>query len=100
VLESEILQEKADNPQPISSVGQPSTGLAINVDVANGTFWAPQDVHQAARNFCRERNRQLSYTIFRDLLKPVRTPKGLTQSEDFKSLRKLAKLKFRVKHRG
>ncbi|KAE9369735.1 Piwi-domain-containing protein [Stipitochalara longipes BDJ] len=86
---------------PVSSVGQPSTGLAINVDVANGTFWAPQDVHQAARNYCRDRNRQLSYTIFRDLLKPVKTPKGVvTQSEDFKNLRKMAKLKFRVKHRG
>ncbi|KAH8777302.1 eukaryotic translation initiation factor-like protein 2C 2 [Hyaloscypha finlandica] len=87
---------------PKSSVGQPSTGLALNVDVANGTFWAPQDVHQAARNFCRDRNRQLSYTVFRDLLKPVKDPKTgvVTQSEDFKNLRKLAKLKFRVKHRG
>jgi eukaryotic translation initiation factor 2C len=76
--------------------------LALNVDVANGTFWAPQDVHQAARNFCRDRNRQLSYTVFRDLLKPVKDPKTgvVTQSEDFKNLRKLAKLKFRVKHRG
>jgi eukaryotic translation initiation factor 2C len=75
--------------------------LALNVDVANGTFWAPQDVHQAARNFCRERNRQLSYTVFRDILKPVKDGKGgVTQSEDFKNLRKMAKLKFRVKHRG
>jgi eukaryotic translation initiation factor 2C len=77
--------------------------LALNVDVANGTFWAPQDVHQAARNFCRDRNRQLSYTVFRDLLKPIKDtkhPGQVTQSEDFKNLRKLAKLKFRVKHRG
>lgn len=77
--------------------------MALNVDVANGTFWAPQDVHQAARNFCRDRNRQLSYTVFRDLLKPIKDtkhPGQVTQSEDFKNLRKLAKLKFRVKHRG
>jgi eukaryotic translation initiation factor 2C len=75
--------------------------LALNVDVANGTFWAPQDVHQAARNLCRDRNRQLSYTVFRDLLKPIKDNKGgVTQSEDFKNLRKLQKLKFRVKHRG
>jgi eukaryotic translation initiation factor 2C len=97
-----INQSIADPSQPKSSVGQPSTGLALNVDVANGTFWAPQDVHQAARNYCRERNRQLSYTVFRDLLKPVKDPKTgvVTQSEDFKNLRKLAKLRFRVKHRG
>jgi eukaryotic translation initiation factor 2C len=90
-----------DHTQPKSSLGQASTGLALNVDVANGTFWAPQDVHQAARNFCRERNRQLSYTVFRDILKPIKDGKGsYTQSEDFKNLRRMAKLKFRVKHRG
>lgn len=85
------------------SVGGPSTGLALNVDVANGTFWTSQDVHQAARNLCKARNRNLSYTVFRDQLLPVKDhnkPGVWTQSTDFKELRKMAKLKFRVKHRG
>ncbi|KAL2072104.1 hypothetical protein VTL71DRAFT_11447 [Oculimacula yallundae] len=86
---------------PNASVGPPGTGLALNVDVANGTFWAAQDVHQAARNFCNQRNRQLSYQVFRDLLLPVKDGKGgWTKSEDFKNLAKFVKLKFVVKHRG
>lgn len=89
-------------PQPKSSVGSISTGLALNVDVANGTFWLAQDVHQAARNFTgHPRNKGLSYTLFRDLLLPVRGLNGqYTMSEDFKMLRKMTKLKFVVKHRG
>ncbi|CZS95190.1 related to argonaute like post-transcriptional gene silencing protein QDE-2 [Rhynchosporium agropyri] len=86
---------------PNSSVGPPGTGLALNVDVANGTFWAAQDVHQAARNYCNQRNRQLSYTVFRDLLLPIKDGKGgWVKSEDFKNLAKFVKLKFIVKHRG
>ncbi len=34
-----------------------STGLAVNVDVANGTFWIAQTLHQAARNLCDIRHR-------------------------------------------
>ena len=84
------------------SIGGPSTGLALNVDASNGTFWAPQDVHQAARNLCKQRNRNLSYTIFRDQLLPVKggSPGQWTMSNDFKELRKMSKLRFRVKHRG
>ena len=85
---------------PKSSVGAPSTGLALNVDVANGTFWVAQDVHQAARNLCSQRNRGLKYDIFRNLLLPAKYKDGTTMSEDFKNLRKMAKLKFYVKHRG
>ncbi|KAG9244119.1 Piwi domain-containing protein [Calycina marina] len=89
----------------ISSVpgGPVATGLALNVDVANGTFWAPQDVQQAARNLCKERNRNLDYKIFAQLLKPVKMKTagvGMTMSEDFKTLRKMHKLRFHVKHRG
>jgi eukaryotic translation initiation factor 2C len=74
----------------------------LNVDVANGTFWSSQDVHQAARNLCKERNRRLDWQLFSNLLLPVTNPKrgGFTMSEDFKNLRKMYKLKFRVKHRG
>ena len=82
-------------------MGGPGTGLAINVDVANGTFWAAQDVHQAARNLCSARNRQLDYGVFGRLMLPVKDGRGgYTQSDDFKLLRKMAKLKFTVKHRG
>ena len=89
------------NCKPTASVGAPGTGLALNVDVANGTFWAAQDVHQAARNYCSQRNRALSYTVFRDLLLPIKDGKGgWTKSEDFKNLSRFAKLKFIVKHRG
>jgi eukaryotic translation initiation factor 2C len=75
--------------------------LALNVDVANGTFWTAQDLHQAARNYCSERNRALSYQVFQTLMLPAKDGKGgITMSEDFKNLRKMAKLKFWVKHRG
>lgn len=81
------------------SNGGPGTGLAVNVDVANGTFWTIQDVHQAARNFCKSKNRSLDWTVFINLMKPDNpTGNGLTMSEDFKELRKMVKLKFTVKH--
>ncbi|KAF8860682.1 eukaryotic translation initiation factor-like protein 2C 2 [Acephala macrosclerotiorum] len=85
---------------PKSSVGAPSTGLAINVDVANGTFWASQDVHQAARNYLKQRNRMGNWDVFRNILRPVKYKDGWTMSDDFKDLRKMSKLKFTVKHRG
>ncbi|KAE8440738.1 hypothetical protein EG329_006633 [Mollisiaceae sp. DMI_Dod_QoI] len=86
---------------PKSSVGAVSTGLAINVDVANGTFWASQDVHQAARNYLKDRNRTGNWDTFRNILRPVKDAKvGWTMSDDFKTLRKMCKLKFTVKHRG
>ncbi|KUJ10732.1 eukaryotic translation initiation factor-like protein 2C 2 [Mollisia scopiformis] len=86
---------------PKSAGGNPTAGLAVNVDVANGTFWAAQDVHQAARNFLKERNRASNWDVFRQNLRPIKDGKGgWTWSEDLKLLRKMAKLKFTVKHRG
>ncbi|RKF63291.1 Protein argonaute [Erysiphe neolycopersici] len=87
---------------PASSIGAPGTGLAVNVDAANGTFWTSQDLHQAARNLCKERNRQLQWNIFRDLIQPIRDPKDgkWKKSEDWKNLQKMARLQFTVKHRG
>lgn len=82
------------------SNGGPGTGLAVNVDVANGTFWTAQDVHQAARNFCKDRNRNLDWGVFVNQLRPVRSGNGVTMSDDFKNLRKFCKLKFFAKHRG
>lgn len=87
--------------QPRSTPGGKGTGVAINVDVANGTFWASQDLHQAARNFLKDNNRNASWDTFRLNLMPVKDKLGhFTWSEDFKTLRKMAKLKFTVKHRG
>ncbi|RDL32590.1 uncharacterized protein BP5553_09046 [Venustampulla echinocandica] len=83
---------------PNPSSGGSGTGLAVNVDVANCCFWIPQDLHQAARNMCKDKNRGLSYEVFRDLLLPVNSKAGLTYSDTFKDLRKMAKLKFRVKY--
>jgi eukaryotic translation initiation factor 2C len=102
------------------SMGGIGTGLAVNVDVANGTFWtarklftatflrsvltlAVEDVHQAARNFCGAfGNRQGSYTVFRDSLFPVKSPQTgkITWPEAMKHLHKMSKLKFHLKHRG
>lgn len=88
------------SPKP--SLGGSGTGLAINVDVANGTFWTSQDVHQAARNFCGVfGNRQLKYETFRDSLFPIKTQQGkIVMSDAMKHLHKMSKLKFTVKHRG
>jgi eukaryotic translation initiation factor 2C len=78
-----------------------STGLAVNVDVANGTFWIAQTLHQAARNLCDIRHRHISYMDFRNMLKPARMNDGnLTRSDPFKHLRKMSKLRFSVRHRG
>ncbi|KAH8819457.1 eukaryotic translation initiation factor-like protein 2C 2 [Xylogone sp. PMI_703] len=82
---------------PNASNGAKGTGLAINVDVANGTFWIVQDVHQAARNLCMP---NAEYQRFRTALYPVRKNGEVFRSDAFKNLRKMSKLKFRVKHRG
>ncbi|KAH6682517.1 Piwi domain-containing protein [Halenospora varia] len=82
------------------SVGGTSTGLALNVDVANGTFWTAQDVHQAARNFLKDRNRNLDWNTFKNQLLPIKRGNTFHQSEDFKTLRKMGKLKFKVKYPG
>ncbi|TAQ85545.1 hypothetical protein B7494_g6138 [Chlorociboria aeruginascens] len=85
------------DPKP--SAGGSGTGLAINVDVANGTFWTSQDVHQAARNFCNARNRGLDWGIFRDQLKPMQGNNNRAKkSEMFKHMEKMVKLKFTVKY--
>ena len=85
------------------SMGSIGTGLAVNVDVANGTFWTAQELHQAARNFCSAfGNRQGSWPAFRDSLFPVKNPQNgkVTWPEAMKHLHKMTKLKFTVKHRG
>ncbi|KAG4026171.1 hypothetical protein MFRU_044g00410 [Monilinia fructicola] len=81
--------------------GNAIRGLAINVDVANGTFWTSQDVMQAARNVCSARNRALNYDVFRTHLMPFRNAAGkYEKSAEFKTLEKMKKLKFHLKHHG
>ncbi|QSZ31114.1 hypothetical protein DSL72_000677 [Monilinia vaccinii-corymbosi] len=81
--------------------GKAISGLAVNVDVANGTFWTSQDVMQAARNVCSARNRSLSYDIFRTHLLPFKNAFGkFEKSSEFKTLEKMKKLKFHLKHHG
>lgn len=90
------------SPRP--SLGGPGTGLAINVDVANGTFWTAQDVHQAARNYCSiiGGRRALDYHGLRDVLAPLKNNSTgkFSSSEAFVHLNKMSKLRFTVKHRG
>lgn len=83
-----------------------STGLGVNVDVANGVFWVPQQVHQAARNLLASTNPNLNWHDFTRQLLPrqrSQTASGTPiyeQSPQFKDLRKMQRLKFFVKHRG
>lgn len=81
----------------VPSFGQGS-GVALNVDVANGTFWSVKELHTAARDFCSDRNRRKDWGVFHQLIAPVNGPNGPTMSEEFKNLRKMSKLKFTVAH--
>ncbi|KAL3426357.1 eukaryotic translation initiation factor 2c [Phlyctema vagabunda] len=82
------------------SVGN-GTGVALNIDVANGVFWTPQNFAQAARNFCSANNQSRDFQVFRNLLAPAQSQKGtMTYSESFKELRKMQKLRFTVTYRG
>lgn len=76
------------------------SGLAINVDVANGTFWTGQDLHQSIRNMMQLvlNSRSLDYHGLAQRLAPRPMSNGrLGTPECWKELRKYAKLKFRLK---
>jgi len=86
-------------------------GLAVNVDIANTTFWTSQDLVQLIRNYLGSCNRawdNKSEFEMSDLLEPVRagrvdgsaTDYHYDMSEAFRCLRRLQKLKFTVKHHG
>lgn len=84
------------------SEGPALRGLAINVDVANGTFWSSQDVMQACRNLCVIRNKMLAWDQLQKLLLPQMNQKTgrLEKSADFLMMERMKKLKFTVKHHG
>jgi eukaryotic translation initiation factor 2C len=75
------------------------TGLAVNVDVANATFWIAQEVHQVVRNLLSKGDRTFDYNAMRFALQPQQM--GLrrwTSNEAFKLLRVMQKLKFTCKY--
>lgn len=82
---------------------QGNTGLAVNVDVANGTFWTAQDVCQAARNLCKTGNPRMDYNTFRDQLKPRIDPKNpncCAPSDAFRMMEKMKKLRFKISYQN
>lgn len=89
----------------VENSSQQGLGLAVNVDVANGTFWTPMPLHQLARNVSQCRgNPNRIYLTMREVLKPAAGKAGgeekWVQSQAFKELRKLVGIKFTVPHRG
>jgi eukaryotic translation initiation factor 2C len=90
--------------QTIKSGG---TGLGVNVDVANQTFWTGQKFEQLARNYlsCSDSYwANIDYDAMRKLVLPVMVEKGNTKtwgmSKALKALRRLQNIRFEVKHRG
>ncbi|TLD33673.1 hypothetical protein PspLS_00928, partial [Pyricularia sp. CBS 133598] len=89
------------------SINDGKLGLGINVDVANTCFWVAQNFEDLVRNYLGSVDRRWSgvpVNQLANLLQPVMPP-GKTKmqvqpSPAFTALRKLAKIKFTVKHRG
>lgn len=86
-------------------------GLSLNVDVANTAFWlGGQTLARVAQFACGPpgaRNIDTAMPIGRlaDILRPIQRTdnKGkvrFIQSDDFKKLRRLLRLKFHITHRG
>ncbi|KAK0713074.1 ribonuclease H-like domain-containing protein [Lasiosphaeria miniovina] len=90
------------------SINSGGSGLGINVNVTNQTFWIGQPFEQLVRNFLASIDRKwqnIRYPDIANLLAPVKisTPSGAQtwgMSEAFKALRRLHNIRFRVKHRG
>lgn len=92
-----------------SSIKSGGFGLGINVDVANTAFWSPDQTSMAhlAYFFLRSSSREFrDYDDRRiaEALKPEQVTdgsrRGWGKPQLFKSLEKMKKLTFRVKHRG
>lgn len=80
-----------------------SIGLAINADVTNTAFFVAQDFLQLVLGFMATQDRKLrglTPVRLEQELRPVSTNRGYVQSEAFKQLKKLSKLKVRVNHPG
>jgi len=83
------------------SVNSGGLGLGVNVDVSNQSFWIGQKMDQLVRNFLASMNRQWANLQIPDLVKalrPVNQGGQWVQSEAFKALKRLARLKFATTH--
>lgn len=92
-----------------SSIRSGGFGLGINVDIANTAFWSPDQtslahlvyffLRSSSREFRDCDDRQIA-----DALRPERVTDGSRQGwgkpQLFKTLERMKKLNFRVKHRG
>ena len=90
------------------SIRSGGSGLGINVDVANTTFWKEQRLSDAVWNMVQissDRWNPQSHKDVIQLLRPIQWAKNTktiqpTVSDAFKVLRRFHKLRFRVQHRG
>lgn len=89
------------------SINSGQSGLGVNVDVANTTFWASGNLDLIMRNYlCSSKEwANLSMKELTDALAPVqfRNKAGnldWVPSPAFQGLRKLMKLRFEVRYRG
>ncbi|KAK0625289.1 Piwi domain-containing protein [Bombardia bombarda] len=76
------------------------TGLGVNVDVTNQCFWIGQKFEQLVRNYLINNGFKVSSETLKNALRPVQVNGRWSQSEPFKALRKLQKIRFEVNHRG
>ncbi|KAH6653826.1 Piwi domain-containing protein [Truncatella angustata] len=94
-----------------NDTNSPSIGLSLNVDVANTAFWSGgQSIANIAQYLCaspatRKNDVPLAFGKLADFLRPKKEldRRGNTvfnQSDHFKLLRRLLRLKFHVTHRG
>ncbi|CAJ2509448.1 Uu.00g144740.m01.CDS01 [Anthostomella pinea] len=90
------------------SIKTGGTGLSINVDVANTAFWAINDLANTSLRILNAYNPQWKNSNFIDLVKILRPVKAKDkagnpvwiQSDGFRHLRRIYKLRFVVNHRG
>lgn len=85
------------------SINSGGSGLGVNVDVSNQTFWIGQKFERLVQNYLGSVNRDWATTDLAKLvtlLEPVKRDGVWHQSDAFKALRKLYNIRFEVGHRG
>ncbi|KZF18861.1 Piwi-domain-containing protein [Xylona heveae TC161] len=75
--------------------------LAVNVDVANGTFWTESVVHQTAKELVHAADyTELVWKLKQVKVHPADPDSPMQDSPAFKELRRLKKVGIYAKHRG
>ncbi|KAM7204279.1 Piwi domain containing protein [Naviculisporaceae sp. PSN 640] len=85
------------------SINSGGSGLGVNVDVSNQTFWIGQKFERLVINYLGSINRSWGTSDLPKLvsiLEPEKRDGVWHQSEAFKALRKLYNIRFEVGHRG